>query len=204
MPVQWAALASFVLVTSFTPGPNNISAMSVGVSVGYRRSLGFLAGIAVGFVVVMCLCALIATLLVKSLPIIEPFLRIAGSLYIVWLAIQTLRGSLKADRTSARSLRFLDGLTLQILNVKVIVYGLTLYSTFLQSIAGQGLPIALSAITFAAVGFASISAWNLAGTTFSRLFTVDGLRKVLAAVLSLMLLYSAVESSGVMKILAGA
>lgn len=38
-------LLIYVLVTTFTPGPNNILAMSHGVQSGFRRTLGFLAGI---------------------------------------------------------------------------------------------------------------------------------------------------------------
>ena len=34
MDIQWGALTAFVLVTTFTPGPNNISAMSQGGSIG--------------------------------------------------------------------------------------------------------------------------------------------------------------------------
>ncbi len=201
MPVPWAALVSFVLVTSLTPGPNNISAMSLGITHGYRKSFRFLSGIVVGFFVVMCICALIATILFKSLPFIEPYLRIAGSLYIVWLAIHTFIGSLKADPTSAKSLGFLDGLLLQMLNVKVIVYGLTLYSTFLASMSGNGILIGISATAFAVIGFGAVSVWNLAGTSFSRFFQKVILRTILAATLSLLLLYCAAESSGLLQLI---
>jgi cysteine/O-acetylserine efflux protein len=201
MPVQWVALVSFVLVTTFTPGPNNVSAMSLGITHGYRKSFKFLSGIVIGFFVVMCICALIATVLFKSLPFVEPYLRIAGSLYIVWLAIRTFFGSLKTEHTSANALGFLDGLFLQILNVKVIVYGLTLYSTFLVSISGYGVLIALSATAFAVIGFAAISLWNLAGASLSSLFQKAVLRRILATVLSLLLLYSAAESSGLVQLL---
>ena len=35
-------LISFVVVTTFTPGPNNISSASMGVLHGYRKTLNFL------------------------------------------------------------------------------------------------------------------------------------------------------------------
>ena len=201
MRLQWAALVSFVLVTTFTPGPNNVSSMSQGVSHGYKNSLRFLYGIACGFVIVMGVCAIVATLLLSAFPFIEPYMRIIGSLYIVWLAIHTFIDSLRVDRSAAKGLGFLDGLLLQILNVKVIIYGLTLYSTFLGPASGNVLFIAVSAIAFAAVGFAAISTWNLMGTTFSRVFQKTVLRRMLSAALSLLLLYSAAESSGLILLL---
>ncbi|HUI70004.1 MAG TPA: LysE family transporter [Spirochaetia bacterium] len=201
MTIQWLALLSFVLVTSFTPGPNNISAMSLGIAHGYRKSLRFLSGIALGFMAVMCLCALVATVLLRLLPFVEPYLRILGSLYIVWLAFHTFVGSLTANPSSTRALGFRDGALLQILNAKVVVYGLTLYATFLASISGHVIFVGLSAIMLAMVGFAAISLWSLAGTAFSRLFQQPLMRRILATVLSLLLLYSAVESSGVLRLL---
>ena len=36
------ALMSFVIITTFTPGPNNISSASQGVLFGYRKALPYL------------------------------------------------------------------------------------------------------------------------------------------------------------------
>ncbi|HUV12490.1 MAG TPA: LysE family transporter [Acidobacteriota bacterium] len=199
MQIQWVALASFVAITTFTPGPNNIASMSQSVSHGYRGSLRFLTGITAGFAVVMCLCAAIATLLLKTFPYIEPYLRIAGSLYIVWLAIHTFLSSLKTGSTSVRSLGFIEGFLLQLLNPKVIVYGLTLYSTFLVVVAGQLALIAISATVFASIGFVAVTTWALAGSALSRLLKKSIIRRIVTVAFSLLLLYSAAESSGLIK-----
>jgi cysteine/O-acetylserine efflux protein len=201
MGIQWLPFLSFVVVTTFTPGPNNISAMSIGISHGYRRSLEYLAGIGLGFLVVMCLCAVIDRLLVQALPRIEPCLRIAASLYIVWLAIQTFLGSMKTDSESRPPLRFHDGLLLQLLNPKVIAYGLTLYSSFLLASAGTVGGILLSAVGLALVGFVSVSAWALGGSYLARWLRQPVVRRVVSGILSLLLLYAAVESSGLVKAL---
>jgi len=198
MSLSWVALVSFVLVTTFTPGPNNVSSMALGMSHGFRGSLRFLFGIAAGFVVVMALCALVSVLLATWLPAIEPYLRIVGSLYIVWLAVHTFLGSLRAEPATARRLGFMDGFLLQALNAKVIIYGLTLYSTFLAPISADPLLGGLSAVALAAVGLVAVSVWNVAGAFFSRQFQKPVLRRIVAAVLSLFLVYSALESSGLL------
>ena len=198
MQIQWLALCSFVVVTTFTPGPNNISSMSLGISAGYRKSLRFLSGVTVGFFGVMCLCALVAAAVLSAFPRLQVFLRIAGSLYIVWLAVHTFLDSFKADPEGKPALGFASGLLLQLLNAKVIVYGLTLYSTFLAALSNRPVLLALSAAVFALVGFSATSAWTLLGSTFTRLLSNPLVRRVTAGVLALVLLYSAVDSSGLL------
>ena len=200
MGIQWPALASFVLVTTFTPGPNNISAMSLGMSYGYRRSLRYVGGITVGFCLVMAACAIVDRVLVQTLPRVEPYLKAASSLYVVWLAVQTFRGSREADTESRPSLGFRDGLLLQLLNPKVIGYGLALYSSFLLSLAATGAGIAVSAVGLALVGFAAVSCWAAAGSYFARWLRRPVVRRVTSAILALLLLYSAVESSGLLAL----
>jgi cysteine/O-acetylserine efflux protein len=198
MQIQWVALCSFVVVTTFTPGPNNISAMTLGISAGYRKSLPFLAGIVAGFFGVMCLCALVAAAVLSTFPRLQVYLRIGGSLYIAWLAIHTFLGSFKSDPEGKPALGFANGLLLQLLNAKVIIYGLTLYSTFLSALSNRPFLLALSAAVFAVVGFSSTSAWALLGSTFTRLLSNTLVRRVTAGVLALVLLFSAIDSSGIL------
>ena len=41
MNIDTIPLISFVIVTTFTPGPNNISSAAMGVAYGYRRTLTY-------------------------------------------------------------------------------------------------------------------------------------------------------------------
>jgi hypothetical protein len=52
------AFLSYVLLTTFTPGPNNIMSMSMASRHGLRRSLPFTSGIFVGFLLVYCAVSL--------------------------------------------------------------------------------------------------------------------------------------------------
>ena len=201
MQVQWFALATFVVVTTFTPGPNNISAMSLGVSSGYRRSLRFLLGITAGFFGVMCLCALLAAVLLSAFPALQPVLRIVGALYIAWLAVHTFLSSRKTEARDSAALGFANGLLLQLLNAKVIIYGLTLYSTFLGGLAGRPLPLGLFAAGFALVGFAAVSLWAGVGSSLTQVLSDRRARTIISIVLAALLMYTAVESSGLLQVL---
>ena len=62
------AFLLYVFVTTFTPGPNNLMAMSNAIQYGYRRVLGFLAGMTVGFALIMLASGLLNVALVQILP----------------------------------------------------------------------------------------------------------------------------------------
>ncbi len=59
---------AYVVVTTFTPGPNNIMAMSNALRYGYRRTFGFLTGMTAGFFVVMLACGLLNVALANLIP----------------------------------------------------------------------------------------------------------------------------------------
>jgi cysteine/O-acetylserine efflux protein len=69
----------YVLVTTFTPGPNNIMSMTNAMRAGYRRTLRFLLGVFVGFFIVMLICGLLNVVLVSLLPQMQYWLNILGA-----------------------------------------------------------------------------------------------------------------------------
>lgn len=193
------ALISFVAVTTYTPGPNNISAASMGVLYGYKRMLPYMLGMVSGFFMMLTLSGLVSGFLIEKIPAFEMVLRIAGALYILWLAWHTLRASYTFDEEQAKPLGFIQGFLLQVLNVKVIVYGLTLYGTFLANKIPSIGYLVLSALLFASVGFTSVSLWTLFGAGIRRYLNQPKVRLVVNVVLALMLVYTAVDISGVLK-----
>lgn len=195
------ALISFVAVTTYTPGPNNISAASMGVLYGYKRTLPYMLGMVSGFFMMLTLTGLVSGFLIGKIPAFETVLRIAGALYILWLAWHTLRASYTFDEEQAKPLGYLQGFLLQVLNVKVIVYGLTLYGTFLANKIPSLPVLVLSAFLFACVGFTSVSLWTLFGAGIRRYLNRPKVRQVVNAVLALMLVYTAVDISGVLKLI---
>ena len=51
------ALAVFTFATAFTPGPNNIMVTASGVNFGFARTIPHIAGITIGFMVLVGACA---------------------------------------------------------------------------------------------------------------------------------------------------
>ena len=197
MNIDMIPLISFVLVTTFTPGPNNISSASMGVLHGYRKTLPYLIGITLGFCGVMFACACLTNTLLTVVPSAEKFLRLVGAGYIVWLAIGMLRSNFTIEAAAKRTRALTVGALLQLCNPKVAVYGLTLYSTFLAPISNRLDYLSLSAVIFSATSFVATSTWTLFGATIKHTLSNTAIRTTINTLLSLLLIYTAVALSGV-------
>lgn len=191
-------LLSFAIVTTFTPGPNNISSAAMGVLYGYRNTLTYLMGISTGFFVMMVLAATLSNTLLALIPELERYLRGVGAAYILYLAYGTLRCTYAFSESEQPRLAFARGLCLQMVNPKVVVYGLTLYTTFMAPVVGRLDLCILSATGFAATAFAATSTWTLFGAAIRKHLKNEKLRRWINTVLCLLLIYTALSLSGIL------
>ena len=160
---------TYVFVTTFTPGPNNILSMSNGLRYGYRRILGFLAGITTGFFVVMLVSGLLNVALVSVMPSLRIWLNLLGAAYMLYLAAHIAFSTSKPDGPQPQSLNtFRAGFALQFVNLKGILYGVTVFSLFITPAFQNPIVVGLFAPLLAIVGFAAVSSWALGGNLFRR------------------------------------
>ena len=199
MNIEMVPLISFVVVTTFTPGPNNISSASMGIMYGYNRTFNYLVGITSGFFVVMMACAYLSSTLLTIIPFIEQYLQWVGAGYILWLAVNILRSDYSISDSDQVSKAFKRGFILQMLNPKVAVYGLTLYSTFLAPVSTRFDYLTLSAIAFAGTAFIATSIWAYFGSSIKTKLRNESFRKIINTSLCILLVYTAIELSGVTK-----
>jgi len=107
--INWIPFLTFLLITTLTPGPNNISCMSMGVQYGYKRSLAYIGGIVFGMFVQSMISGLISTTLFSLFPGFETILRYIGGAYIVWLAIITFKSEFCTDPSGSTPMGMKDG-----------------------------------------------------------------------------------------------
>ena len=194
--INFPAFLIFAIVTTFTPGPNNISSASSGVLYGYRRTLPYIAGIVSGFFGVMLASALLSQSIRAVLPKAEGYLRIAGAIYILWLAYHSLKSSYQFEAEGIEPRGFRAGVLLQALNPKALVYGLTMYSSFLLPLANRPFELALSAAFFAVLTFVAVSVWSLTGAAIRRYMRTEAVQQAVNTILAVLLVYTAYEISG--------
>ena len=182
----------YAVVTTFTPGPNNIAASATGMRLGYRRTLPFLLGMLAGFMLIMLASGLLTDLARRAYDGILPWLKWVGAAYMTWLAVSLFLPTKHDSDEPARNARFFDGMFLQVVNPKLILYGITIYSSFQTLLAGTLGRLVGSVVLLSLLGFSSISLWAVVGSTFSRLLITKTAKLVFNIVMALLLLYSAV------------
>jgi cysteine/O-acetylserine efflux protein len=191
-------ILSYILISSFTPGPSNISSASLAVLHGYKNTLRYQAGLAAGVFLLMFLSGLLSTTIVKILPSFEPLMRYVGAAYILYLAFGILRASYMFNEKESKPLGFAHGFILQILNPKLFVYAFTLFSAFLAT-RTQDLSVLLFVVTFlAVVAFCATSTWALFGTAIKAYLQQPRLKVVVNIALSLSLVYTAISLIGIL------
>ena len=193
MQVDMVSLFMFAIATTFSPGPNTISSASMGLSFGYRRSLRYLLGIALGFFLIMLSCSFLSTFIQIYLPRMVRILSYAGSLYIFYLAYHSFRRGFSFTRGELKPLGFGRGFMLQIVNPRVIILGLTVYTTFLLRMPHTLTNLIVSALGFTLMCFTSISTWTKFGSLIGRTMQDERSRKIINTILGLFLCYVAIK-----------
>jgi cysteine/O-acetylserine efflux protein len=196
MTTSLFSLLSFVLISSFTPGPSNISTASMAVLHGYKNTLKYQAGLAFGVFLLMLLSGWLSTTLLQFFPVLEPILRYVGAGYILYLAFGILRASYTFTEGDMKPLGFMHGLMLQILNPKLIVYAFTLFSAFLAPMTKNTALLALVCVLLAGTSFCATSGWALSGTMLKTYLHSPILKTTLNIILSLLLVYTAFVLAG--------
>lgn len=190
------SLISFVIISSFTPGPSNISSASLAVLHGYRNTLRFQAGLALGVFLLMLLSGWLSTTLLQVFPALEPIMRYVGAGYALYLALGILKASYTFTEGDMKPLGFMHGLMLQILNPKLFVYAFTLFSAFLAPITkNTALLVSVSAL-LAGTSFCATSGWALFGTFTKTYLHHPRLKATVNIILSLLLVYTAFALAG--------
>ena len=183
---------SYVLIATFTPGPNNIMAMTKAGKHGLKRSLAFNIGVFSGFFIIMVLSSLFSSALLTYIPMIKPYLSYVGALYILWLAYKVFKSSYKEGKSSEPGKNsYVQGVLMQFVNPKAILFGLTVVSSFIVPYYDSVIVLIVFSISLAAVALIATSCWSLFGSLFNQLMTKH--YKMLNVIMALLLVYAAVS-----------
>ena len=190
--MNYTAFLSYIFLTAFTPGPNNIMAMSNAGKHGFKKGLRFNFGVLFGFFIIMSICAAFTSLLYDFIPQIEPVMLCIGSAYILWLAWAVWQDKPHNDEKPTLQVNsIVSGMILQFINVKVILYGITGMSTFILPYFKGFTALFPFILLMSFVGFTGTCCWALFGAAFEMFF--NKYRKIMNTLLALLLVYCAVS-----------
>jgi cysteine/O-acetylserine efflux protein len=194
--INLLSVISYVLISTSTPGPSNISSASLAILHGYRNTLKYQLGLALGVFLLMFLSGLFSAALLKIFPALEPILRYVGAAYVLYLAFGILNASYNIMESEVKSFELMQGVMLNVLNPKLYVYTLTLFSTFLASINRSIPSLIILAFVLAAVSFCATSVWALFGTSIKMYLHNPRSRAFINIGLALLLVYAAISLIG--------
>ena len=149
----------------------------------------------------MIVSGLISNLMLTIFPPYESILRVIGAIYILWLARNTLKATYSSEENEKPPMDFKEGFILQYINPKVILFGMTLYASYLSPITSDFLLLFLSAVVLAARGFLINSTWVLFGAGIRRYLSRPVVGKTFNIFIAVMLVYNAADLLGLPDLL---
>ncbi len=155
-PPDLALFALAALIMVLTPGPNMIYLVTRSLCQGRNAALISLLGVGAGFLFHMLIATAGLTVVFLAIPFAYDALRIAGAMYLLWLAWQAVRpGSQAIFRArdlppDSRQRLFAMGFVTNALNPKIAVFYLSIFTQFLKpeqgSVLAQSLELGFTQI----------------------------------------------------------
>ena len=187
------ALTVFSTVMAFTPGPNTIMLAASGVNFGFNDTIPHMIGITVGFTVLLTAAAAGLGAAFIAVPQLHVLLKIAGTLYMIWLAFKVATAHTSGDSGAgpARPFTFLQAAAFQWVNPKAVVIAITTVTLYVRpDHFGSDVAIMLFIMVITTVG--SVAAWTGFGVALRRLLRNPRRARIFNVAMALLLVASIV------------
>jgi threonine/homoserine/homoserine lactone efflux protein len=184
------AFIVFASVMYFTPGPNNILALSSGLTYGFRPTVPMIAGITVGCAFMVAVAGIGFGTVFVAYPVLQTILKYAGAAYLVYLAIAIASSEpVTPGDSRQRPMSFWGAVLFQWVNVKgwVMVIGtITAYA----GIARFPWNIAIQVVLCLVLGVVAPGISALSGSSLRSLMTSRRAVRAFNIVMAVLLLAS--------------
>ncbi len=190
-------LLVYCVIVTFTPGPTNIVILSGAYNFGPKKTMEYIYGATVAFVILLTASVILSSLLILVIPKILLVMQAIGSIYMLYLAYQIYNAG-EAGSNAEQAVTFKGGFLMQLVNPKVVLFTMTVIPSFVMpyDTSAAGLAIAVAAVT--GIAASAMVTWALFGTVFKGF--LQKYQKAVNLVMGIFLVYSAIMISGVMDI----
>lgn len=157
-------LLTFVIVATFTPGPNNVMVLASGANWGLARTMPHILGIALGFPVMILSVGFGLDAAFRAFPILYEVLKWVAFAYMLYLAWRVANaGRPKLAEEGGRPLGLLGAAAFQWVNPKAWIMAIGAITTYTPQ-DGFVSNVLLIAALFALVNCPSVGLWTVAGS----------------------------------------
>jgi threonine/homoserine/homoserine lactone efflux protein len=192
MPTElFAGLIVFAVATLYTPGPNNLMLMASGLNFGFGRTRPHLAGVAIGFGLMVLIVGLGLGSIFDAYPALYTVLKFVGGGYLLYLAwrIATAAPSQGTEPSRGKPMTFLQAAAFQWVNAKAWVMAIGAATAY-AALNTFPYNMAIIAGVFALIGLTSSLTWVVFGIGLKRLVTNSRAVRVFNIVMALALVAS--------------
>jgi threonine/homoserine/homoserine lactone efflux protein len=193
-PQTFTAVLIFATAMAFTPGPNNVMLAASGSRFGIRRTLPHLAGVTIGFPVMLFLVGTgLASVLLASAKL-QLGMKIVSCAYLLWLAFQiAASASAGGAAERAKPMSFLQAAAFQWVNPKAWLMAVGAISGYT---AGSGsqlyLQVTIITVITLVVSLFSTLTWAAFGAGIRRWLRAPRALRLFNLAMALLLLVSTV------------
>ena len=178
------ALVGFSIVSSVTPGPNNLLLWASGAEFGFRATVRHVLGTAGGIGVMALAVAAGLGAVVAAVPQVAFAMKVGGSLYLLYLAWQIAGARALARGPLARPLGLRQAAAFQVINPKAWIFALGAMTTFRpDGMTALSSKFAV-AVTMIVVIVPTAAFWAAGGDLLGRLLTGERSRRVVSLALA--------------------
>lgn len=193
-PQTFTAVLIFATAMAFTPGPNNVMLAASGSRFGVRRTVPHLAGVTLGFPVMLFLVgAGLASVLLASAKL-QLSMKIVSCAYLLWLAFQIARSSSAGGAAErGQPMSFLQAAAFQWVNPKAWLMAVGAISAYTSGSGNQlYLQVAIITLITLVVTLASTLTWTAFGAAIRRFLRTPMALRLFNIAMALLLLISTV------------
>jgi threonine/homoserine/homoserine lactone efflux protein len=189
-PALFAGFLVFALVSSITPGPNNLMMMASGVNYGVKRSIPHMAGVCLGFGAMTFAVGIGLAGVFRAAPWLYVVLRWGAAAYILYLAYKmaTAKGVGTAV-TSGRPMHFLAAVAFQWVNPKAWVMALGAITTYAKP-EHLTRDVVMIAVTYVLINIPCSLAWTASGVGIKRFLKRGGTLRLFNGAMAVLLVLS--------------
>jgi len=194
------AFANFAFVASITPGPNNLMVLASGAAFGMRATLPHIAGIALGFGVMLSAVVFGFGAVLDQYPVLWSVLKWGGVIWLCYLAWKMAgpalfwtpsTGAATSETKKARPMTLVEAALFQWVNPKAwaMALAVTLAYSDLAAMAWQRALI--MSLVFAVIAPLCNGTWLVAGQALRTLLADDVWGRIALLVMSALIVISA-------------
>jgi threonine/homoserine/homoserine lactone efflux protein len=150
------------VVTTVTPGPNNVLLTASGLNFGFRRSIPHMLGICFGFPVMVLIVGWGLAGLFTASVTLHRVLKIVVTLYLAYLAwrIASAPAEFKDGQSRARPMRFWQAAAFQWVNPKGWVMAVTAATSYTSLTGDNFREVLVIGLVFFVISFPSSAIWT--------------------------------------------